>query len=159
MASICYLCEVVEPLGAPGLQIDDEAIIEEIVAPEEKEQLADQAESLLLVATNLAMKTVKLATRVLQQEREFKKAIVMSGYIGFFNGAYEKVPGLKETPWYELGLAQVTEYLKESCGKDKELEIQDLDDPKEVYKQLQASSRAIGNSHYCSLQRQFQGTT
>jgi hypothetical protein len=92
-------------------------------------------------------------------EREFKKAMVMSGYIGFFNGAYEKVPGLKETPWYELGLAQATEYLKESCGKDKELEIQDLDDPKEAYKQLQASSRAIGNSHYCSLQRQFQGTT
>lgn len=92
-------------------------------------------------------------------EREFKKAMVMSGYIGFFNGAYEKVPGLKETPWYELGLAQATEYLKESCGKDKELEIQDLDDPKEAYKQLQASSRAIGNSHYCSLQRKFQGTT
>jgi hypothetical protein len=67
MASICYLCEVVEPLGAPGPQIDDEAIIEEIVAPEEKEQLADQAESLLLMATTLAMKTVKLVARVLQQ--------------------------------------------------------------------------------------------
>jgi hypothetical protein len=67
MASIRYLCEVVEPPEAPRPQIDNEAIIEEIVAPEEKEQLADQAESLLLMETNLAMKTVKLAARVLQQ--------------------------------------------------------------------------------------------
>ncbi|KAI1000203.1 hypothetical protein K3495_g8000, partial [Podosphaera aphanis] len=92
-------------------------------------------------------------------DRQFSKAMTMSAHIGFFDGTYELIPGAINTPWYSLGKRQAVEYLKESCSSGKEREIQDMTDPILAYQHLKASSKPIGNSHYCSLQRQFYSTS
>jgi hypothetical protein len=92
-------------------------------------------------------------------EKHFTRAMKLSGHWGFFNGEYAAIPGALGTAWYRRGSSQALEYLRESCTKDKELEIENLVDSSTALEKLKSSSKAIGNSHYCSLQRQFHGTT
>ena len=85
-------------------------------------------------------------------------AMIVSGYQGFFDGDYITI-GALGTPWYKRGYAQAMVFLRDSCTKEKEKEIEDETDPVLGLEKLEKSSKAIGNSHYCSLQKQWQGTT
>jgi hypothetical protein len=82
--------------------------------------------------------------------------MIISGYWGFFSGGYNGGLG---TAWYESGYQQATVFLQESCTKEKAMEIQNEMDPVIGLDKLKKSSKPIGNSHYFSLQKQFQGTT
>jgi hypothetical protein len=50
-------------------------------------------------------------------------------------------------------------FSRNSCTEEKEMEIEDETDPVLGLEKLEKSSKDIGNSHYCSLQKQWQGTT
>lgn len=95
-------------------------------------------------------------TNFMDWQTEFKRAMIISNYWGFFSGGYN---GGRGTPWYEAGYQQAIVFLQESCMKEKAMEIQHETDPIIALDKLEKSSKAIGNSHYFSLQKQFQGTT
>jgi hypothetical protein len=85
-------------------------------------------------------------------QTEFKRAMIISNYWGFFSGGYN---GRLGTAWYEAGYQQAIVFLQESCTKEKAMEIQYETDLSIALGKLEKSSKAIGNSHYFSLQKQF----
>ena len=88
--------------------------------------------------------------------RAFKRAMVLSNYWGFFSEDYNDASG---TTWHKLGKQKAVEFIKESCSKDKELEIIDAHDPAAAYNTLVKNSRPIGNSRFRELQKEWQNTT
>jgi hypothetical protein len=94
-------------------------------------------------------------TNFMDWQTEFKRAMIMSNYWGFFDKRYDE--GVN-TAWYEAGYQQAMVFLQESCTKEKAMEIQYDTDLIAAINKLERSSKAIGNSHYFSLQREFQGT-
>jgi hypothetical protein len=88
--------------------------------------------------------------------RAFKRAMVLSNYWGFFSEDYNDASA---TTWHKLGKQKAVEFIKESCSKDKELEIIDAHDPATAYNTLVKNSKPIGNSRFRELQKEWQNTT
>lgn len=88
--------------------------------------------------------------------RAFKRAMVLSNFWGYFSEDYNDASG---TTWHKLGKQKAVEFIKESCSKDKELEIIDAHDPAAAYNTLVKNSKPIGNSRFRELQKEWQNTT
>ncbi|KAH6667404.1 hypothetical protein B0J14DRAFT_658856 [Halenospora varia] len=75
-------------------------------------------------------------TNFMDCQTEFKRAMIISNYWGFFSGGYNGGLG---TAWYEAGYQQAIVFLQESCTKEKAMEIQYETDPIIAFGTTQAS--------------------
>ena len=82
----------------------------------------------------------------------FKRAMVWSGFWGFFNETFDDAFG---TVWYNVGSEQAIELLKHRCNDSKALEIDTETIPSVALATLTKNSKAVGISRYQALQQEW----